>query len=180
MKITASKVVSMQYQISEANGEILETSEPGDEWCFLVGSGELPPGLEKALEGHAVGDSVSVTLSPTDAYGEREEGLIQSIPRSELGEDMEVEVGDKLEAETDDGWDFVTVVALDDDTVTIDGNHELAGKTLKFDVQIVEVRDATPEELEHGHAHGEGCEDDEEWEEEWDDDDDEDDDEEEA
>ncbi len=180
MKITPSKVVSMQYQIAEANGEILESSEPGDEWCFLVGSGELPPGLEKALEGHEVGDSVSVTLAPADAYGEREEDLVQTIPRSEMGEDMEVAVGDKLEAETDDGWDFVTVVALDDENVTIDGNHELAGKTLKFDVKIIEIRDATPEELEHGHAHGEGCEDDEEWEEEWEDDEEDDDEEEKA
>lgn len=173
MKITPSKVVSMQYQISEVNGEILESSEPGDEWCFLVGSGELPPGLEKALEGHEVGDSVSVTLAPADGYGEREDDLVQTIARSEMGDDMEVAVGDKLEAETEDGWDFVTVVAMDADTVTVDGNHELAGKTLKFDVQIIEIRDATPEELEHGHAHGEGC-DDEEWEEEWEDEDDDD------
>lgn len=163
----------MQYQISEVNGENLESSEPGDEWCFLVGSGELPPGLEKALEGHEVGDSVSVTLAPADGYGEREDDLVQTIPRSEMGDDMEVAVGDKLEAETEDGWDFVTVVAMDADTVTVDGNHELAGKTLKFDVQIIEIRDATPEELEHGHAHGEGC-DDEEWEEEWEDEDDDD------
>ncbi|MES2792826.1 MAG: peptidylprolyl isomerase [Planctomycetota bacterium] len=179
MKITPSKVVSMQYQISEANGEVLESSEPGDEWCFLVGSGELPPGLEKALEGHEVGDSVSVTLAPADGYGEREDELVQTLNRSELGDEIELAIGDQLEAETEDGWDVVTVVAMDDDTVTVDGNHELAGKTLKFDVKVIEIRDATPEELEHGHAHaGEACGDDE-WEEEWDEDEEEGDDEEE-
>lgn len=177
MKITQNKVVSMQYQISEANGEVLETSEPGDEWCFLMGAGELPPGLERALDGHEVGDAISVTLAPVDAYGEREEGLVQTIPRSDLGDDLELAIGDQLEAETDDDFEIVTVVAMDDESVTVDGNHELAGKTLKFDLKIVEVRDATPEELEHGHAHGEldGEEWDEEWDEEFDDEDEEDD-----
>ncbi len=168
----------MQYQISEANGDVLETSEPGDEWCFLLGAGEIPEGLEKALEGHEVGDSVSVTLSPEDGYGVREEGLVQVLQKSDLGEDIEVEVGDQLEAESDDGWDIVTIVEIGDDTITVDGNHELAGKTLKFDLKVLEVRDPTEEELAHGHAHGAGCEDD--WDEEWDDDDDEDDDDEET
>lgn len=171
MKITQNKVVSMQYQIAEANGEILETSEPGDEWCFLMGAGEIPSGLEDALEGREVGDSVSVTLTPEQGYGEREEGLVQTLQRSDLGDDVEISVGDQLEAESDEGWDIVTVVAVSDDTITVDGNHELAGKTLKFELKVLEVRDATEEELAHGHAHGEGCHEDD-WDEEWDDEDD--------
>lgn len=171
MKITQNKVVSMQYQIAEANGEILETSEPGDEWCFLMGAGEIPPGLERALDGHGVGDTVSVTLTPEEGYGEREEGLVQTLQRSDLGDDVEVSVGDQLEAESDEGWDIVTVVEVNDDTITVDGNHELAGKTLKFDLKVLEVRDATDEELAHGHAHGEGCHE-HDWEDQWDDDDD--------
>lgn len=161
----------MQYQIAEANGEILETSEPGDEWCFLMGAGEIPDGLEKALDGHDVGDTVSVTLTPEEGYGEREEGLVQTLQRSDLGEDVEISVGDQLEAESEDGWDIVTVVDVSDDTITVDGNHELAGKTLKFELKVLEVRDATEEELAHGHAHGEGCHDEDDWDEEWDDDD---------
>jgi FKBP-type peptidyl-prolyl cis-trans isomerase SlyD len=170
VKITQNKVVSMQYQISEANGEVLETSEPGDEWCFLMGAGEIPPGLERALDGREVGDDVSVTLSPADGYGIREEGLVQTLQKSDLGDEVDLEIGDQLEAETDDGWDLVTVVAIGDDTITVDGNHVLAGKTLKFDLKVLEVRDATEEEIAHGHAHGAGCEDD--WDEDWDDDDD--------
>lgn len=157
MKITKDKVVSMQYQISEANGNVLETSEPGDEWLFLMGADEIPQGLEKALDGKVAGDSVSVTLTPEEGYGEREDALVQTLNKSDLGDDIEVEVGDQLEAETDDGFDIVTVVAIDEDTITVDGNHELAGRTLKFDLKVLEVRDATEEELAHGHAHGDGC-----------------------
>ncbi len=161
----------MQYQISEANGEILETSEPGDEWCFLMGAGEIPDGLEKALDGHEVGDSVSVTLTPEDGYGVREDGKVQVLQKSELGDDIEVEVGDQLEAESDDGFDILTVIEVGTDTITVDGNHELAGKTLKFDLKVLEVRDATEEEIAHGHAHGAGCEDDVDWDDDFDDDD---------
>jgi FKBP-type peptidyl-prolyl cis-trans isomerase SlyD len=157
VKIAQNKVVSMQYQIADTNGEVLDAGEPGEEWCFLVGADEIPPGLEKALEGHQEGDTVSVTLSPDDAYGPRDESLIETIDKSDLGDDMEVKVGDQLEAETEEDWTIVKVIAVDEDTITVDGNHMLAGKALKFDVTITEVRDATEEEIAHGHAHGDGC-----------------------
>jgi FKBP-type peptidyl-prolyl cis-trans isomerase SlyD len=175
VKITSGKVVSIEFQISDANGTILDQSDEGNEWTFLTGTGEIPVGLEVALEGKAVGDAFKVVLTPENGYGERDEELVQVIPKTDLGdEDVELSVGDQLEAESDDGesWHTVTVVAIADDTITVDGNHEFAGKTVSFDVKITEVRDATPEELEHGHVHDGECED-EEWDEEWDEDDEE-------
>lgn len=171
MKITKDKVVAIQFELSDPSGEILDDGGEGDEWYLMMGVGEAPPGLEKALEGKQVGDSFKVTLPPADAYGEREEQLVQKLPKTDLGEDVEIAVGDQLEAEADGSWELVTVVAVDEDTVTIDGNHELAGKTLVFDVKVVEVRDPTDEELQHGHAHGPHSHEDEDWDE-WDEEDD--------
>ncbi len=173
MRITQNKVVSMQVQISDVNGEILDSSEPDEDWCILIGSGTLPDGLEKAMEGQEVGAAITVTLTPAEGYGERDESKIQTVPRSDLDDDSDIEVGDQLEAETDDGWEFFTVLSMDADTITVDPNHELAGKTLKFELKISEVRDATPEELEHGHAHGDGCDDEvDDFDEDWDEDED--------
>ncbi|MDB5385582.1 MAG: peptidylprolyl isomerase [Planctomycetaceae bacterium] len=175
MKITTGKVVSIEFKIADANGTILDQSEQDNEWTFLTGSGEIPPGLELALEGKAAGEQFKVTLTPENGYGPRDESLVTTISKSDLGdEDTTLAVGDQLEAETDDGWEIVTVVAIGPDSITVDGNHEFAGKTVLFDVTITEVRDATAEELEHGHVHDGECEDeDEEWEE-WEEDEDED------
>lgn len=168
MKITTGKVVSIEFKIADANGTILDQSAQDNEWTFLTGSGEIPSGLEEALEGKAVGDKFKVTLTPENGYGARDEGLVTTISKSDLGdEDAELSVGDQLEAETDEGWEIVTVVAIGPDTITVDGNHEFAGKTVLFDVTITEVRDATPEELEHGHVHDGECDEEEDWEE-WD------------
>lgn len=170
MNITTGKVVSIEFKISDANGTILDQSEQDNEWTFLTGSGEIPTGLEEALEGKAAGDKFKVTLTPENGYGPRDESKVTTISKSDLGEtDMELSVGDQLEAETDseDGWEIVTVVAIADDSITVDGNHEFAGKTVSFDVTITEVRDATEEELAHGHVHDGECDDEdfEDWEE---------------
>lgn len=165
MKIANEKVVvSLAFTMYNEQGEVLDASEPGVEWTFLMGSQEAPPGLEAALLDRSVGDKFSLTLAPEDGYGVHDPELVQTIDRSdlEIGDEV-IEVGMQLEAETDDGWTWVTVREVTDKSITLDPNHELAGQTLKFDIEVVDVREATPEEIEHGHAHSdeESC--DEEW-----------------
>ena len=157
MQVAENTIVSIHYTLSEAGGDVIETTEGDAPMSYLHGVGEIISGLEEALDGRSPGDEFSITVPPEDAYGERDESLVQEIPLDEIEHPGSLEVGMQLEAESeDDEVELVTVVAIDDESVTIDANHELAGRTLKFDVSVVEVRPATEEELEHGHAHGPG------------------------
>ena len=115
----------------------------------------LIPGLENALEGKKVGDSFTAEVKPEEAYGERHDGLIQTVPRNLFGEN-EVQPGMQFRASTDQGEQSVVIVEVKDDEVTVDGNHPLAGVNLNFDVEVIEVREATEQELEHGHVHTDG------------------------
>lgn len=152
-KIGADQVVTMEYTLRDATGEVLDTSDGDEPLTYLHGHGQIVPGLEKALEGKAVGDKAQVTVSPEEGYGEYDMERVLKEPRSSF--DFDVEVGQVLEAQVDDeeGMEFL-VTDVDTDTVTLDGNHPLSGKSLHFDVKVVEIRPATKEELEHGHAHG--------------------------
>jgi len=123
----------------------------------IHGSGFLIPGLEVEMEGKQAGDTFKVTVEPANAYGERDLELIKEIERDMFGDVDKLEPGMQFQAETESGTEVVTVTAVSEDTVTVDGNHPLADVTLNFDIKVVEVRDATPEELEHGHVHGAGC-----------------------
>ena len=156
MQIAAETVASIEYELTDDAGEVIDTSKGGEPLAYLHGAGNLIPGLEAELEGKSSGDAFQVRVAPEDAYGERHEGMVQSVPRSEFPEDAEIQVGAQFHATTPSGDHIVTVVAVEGDAVTLDGNHPLAGKHLTFDVQVVEVRAATPEELEHGHVHGPG------------------------
>jgi FKBP-type peptidyl-prolyl cis-trans isomerase SlyD len=124
--------------------------------AYLHGAGNIIPGLENALEGKKAGDSLKVTIAPEDGYGEKSEGLIQVVPKDMFQGVETVEVGMQFHAQTDHGMQVITVAAVDGNNVTVDGNHPLAGQTLNFDVKIIEVRAASPEELDHGHVHGAG------------------------
>ncbi len=127
---------------------------------YLHGHNNIIPGLETALEGHEAGDTLSVTVSPEDGYGERDDENVQVLPRADFDDD--VEIGASYFAQAEDGSvNPFTVVSVSGDDVTVDFNPPLAGQTLNFDVTVKDVRDATAEELEHGHAHGEGMHDDE-------------------
>ncbi|HET9933519.1 MAG TPA: peptidylprolyl isomerase, partial [Polyangiaceae bacterium] len=119
---------------------------------YLHGFGNIVPGLEKALEGKGVGDALKVVVAPDDAYGERDEKLVQAVPRDEFP-DGEIAVGMRFRADSPSGSKVLTVVALNDSEVTVDANHPLAGCTLSFDVKVRGIRDATQEELDHGHVH---------------------------
>jgi len=160
MKITQDKVVSIEY-VLKVEGKVEDQSEVGDPLVYLHGHNNIIPGLENALEGHDVGDKLNVTVSPEDGYGQHDDEAIQTLPREDFDDD--VEIGASYFAQSDDGSvNPFTVVSVSGNDVTVDFNPPLAGKTLDFEATVVDVRDATPEELEHGHPHGEGMHDDEE------------------
>lgn len=153
--ISQDKVVGIHYTVKTAEGQVLDQSKEGQPLQFIFGRGMLIKGLEDALSGKAEGDKFTADIDPEYAYGERHDGLIQSVPRSLFG-DNPVEPGMQFRASTDHGEQSVVIVEVNDDQVTVDGNHPLAGVALNFDVEVVEVRDADPSELDHGHVHADG------------------------
>lgn len=159
MNITENKVVLIHYTLTDNSGEVLDSSEENEPLAYIQGIGNLIIGLEEALEGKAAGDKVKVSVAPDKGYGERSEDLVHIVPLSGFisgdDEDQLVE-GMQVKVETNDGISIADVVKIDGDEVTLDLNHPLAGETLHFDVEIVDVRDATKQELEHGHVHGPG------------------------
>ena len=156
MEIAADKVVLIHYTLKDDNGAVLDSSAGGEPLAYIQGHGNLVPGLEKALEGKADGNTLAVTVAPADGYGIREPNLVQRVPKRSLQGAGEVKKGMQFQARTDDGIRVFTVTAVAGDMITLDGNHPLADQTLHFDVEVVSVRDATAEELEHGHVHGAG------------------------
>jgi FKBP-type peptidyl-prolyl cis-trans isomerase SlyD len=156
MQIAKNKVVSIDYTLTNAKGEVLDKSSKGQPLQYIQGQGHLIPGLERVLEGKGAGDAVKAAIPAKDAYGDRDEELMQIIPKDSFAEIPDLKVGMELEAEGDDGVRVITVVGIEEDRVVVDGNHPLAGMDLNFDVTIVGVRDATEDELGHGHVHGPG------------------------
>ena len=156
MEIAADKVVLIHYTLKDDSGAVLDSSAGGEPLAYIQGHGNLVPGLEKALEGKADGITLAVTVAPADGYGIREPDLVQRVPKRSLQGAGEVKKGMQFQARTDDGIRVFTVTAVAGDMITLDGNHPLADQTLHFDVEVVSVRDATAEELEHGHVHGAG------------------------
>lgn len=156
MQIAADSVVLIHYTLKDDSGAVLDSSAGGDPLAYIQGHGNLVPGLEKALEGKQDGNTVAVTLSPAEGYGIRDEALVQRVPKRSLQGSGEIRKGMQFQARTEDGMRLFTVTAIAGDMVTLDGNHPLADQTLHFDVQVVSVRGATAEELEHGHVHGAG------------------------
>lgn len=155
MKIEQDKVAQIEYTLTNSAGEVMDKSN-GQPLAYLHGHHNLIPGLEAELLGKAVGDKFTATIAAADAYGEKHDGMIQQVP-SELFQGVEkIEVGMRFEAQSDQGTQSVEIVAIDGDQVTVDANHPLAGQDLTFEVEIMGIRDASAEELEHGHAHGAG------------------------
>ena len=156
MSIKKDSVVTFNYTLKDDAGEVIDSSSPGEPLAYLHGHGNLVPGLERELEGKSTGEKLTVKVAPADGYGELSKDLIQKVPRRSLKGIAKITVGMRLHAQTDQGPRAVTVKAVTGDMVTIDGNHPLAGKNLNFDIDLVDVRDATEEELAHGHVHGPG------------------------
>lgn len=157
MSITKNSVVAIQYKVFDVDtGDVIDSSEGGAPLVYLHGAQNIIPGLENALEGKAVGDELEVAIAPEDAYGEYSEERVQEVPKEAFGEIETIEPGMAFSAESEQGPVSLIVTEVTDNTVTVDANHPLAGKSLKFEVSIESVRDATDEEIEHGHVHGEG------------------------
>ncbi len=156
MKVAENTVVVIDYTLKDNDGSVIDSSEGAGPLAYLHGAGNIIPGLEEALLGKEAGDEVQASIEPGKAYGERHEQLKQDVPRELFSGVDNVEVGMQFQSETEQGPVLVTVTDVKEETVTVDGNHPLAGVHLNFDVTIREVREASEEELEHGHVHGEG------------------------
>ncbi|MDB5298761.1 MAG: peptidylprolyl isomerase, FKBP-type [Phycisphaerales bacterium] len=156
MQVAKDKVVTVDYTLTGADGAVLDSSNGHEPLTYLHGVGGIVPGLERAMEGKNQGETVDVTVPPEDAYGQRDEAFVQQVPKTAFG-GAKVEPGMQFRAQSPDGASrVVTVVDVQDDKVRIDANHPLAGKTLHFNVKVLDVRDASQEEIDHRHVHGAG------------------------
>jgi FKBP-type peptidyl-prolyl cis-trans isomerase SlyD len=155
--IKTGKVVNLKYTLRNAQGEVLDQSDSAEPFLYLHGSSQIIPGLESALEGLKAGDKKMVVVAPENGYGEKDQNLVIQVKRSQFPENADIQPGMQFESRSPDGYSMVfTVAGVSGDEVTIDGNHPMAGVTLHFDVEVMDVRDATEEEKTHGHAHGPG------------------------
>lgn len=156
MKIEKDKVVTFHYKLSEVGGEEIEGSDANEPMAYMHGHGNIIAGLEEALDGRSEGESLSVTLAPEQAYGVRKEDAKQRIPIKHIADKKRLRVGQVVSVNTDQGMRQVQILKIGKFNVDVDTNHPLAGIELQFDIDIQEVRAATPEEISHGHAHGPG------------------------
>ena len=148
-------VVSFHYTLTNAEGETLDKSQ-GEPLAYLHGAGNIIPGLEKALEGKTVGEKFTVNVPAAEGYGEYNPDLVQEVPTQMFQGVDNIQAGMQFQAQTDDGVQIVTVKAVEGDNVIVDANFPLAGQDLTFEVEIVEIREASQEELDHGHVHAHG------------------------
>jgi FKBP-type peptidyl-prolyl cis-trans isomerase SlyD len=154
--IEKNRVVTLNYILRDEEGRVLDSSSSRGPLAYLHGKGNIIPGLEQALSGKAAGDKLDVTVPPERGYGPRDERLVQIVPRTKFGEVANLAPGMQVRASGRQGSRIVTVIRVDRDFVTVDGNHPLAGRTLHFSVEVAGVRKATHEEVSHGHVHGPG------------------------
>ena len=154
MTITKNSFVAIDYTLSGDDGEVIDTSKGKTPLEYIHGNGYLIPGMESALEGKSEGDEFSIVIEPKDGYGEYDNNLVSEVKRDQFETDAQIEVGMQFQAMTAYGPQIVTVTKVTDSAITVDANHELAGKTLHFDVKVVSVREATKDELD---ALSSGC-----------------------
>lgn len=155
MKIEKNRVVRFHYTVSEPGQPPVETSKDREPLAVLIGHGNIIPGLESAMLDHVAGDSFEAMVEPDQAYGQRREDSIQRVSKKHFRQ-TRFKPGDQVVINTSAGQRAVTVVKVGASVVDVDLNHPMAGKTLQFQVEIVDVREAEPVEIEHGHVHGEG------------------------
>lgn len=152
--MTAEKntVVTIDYTLRDGSGEVLDTSEGREPISFVQGAGNIVPGLEKEIEGKSEGDAFAATIEPEDAYGEHRDDLVFSVSRDQVPVE-DLKAGMQLQARTEQGTQLLVVKSVAEDAVELDANHPLAGQTLNFDVTVRDVREASEDEIEHGHPH---------------------------
>jgi len=154
MQIGEQKVVTLHYTLTDNEGRVIDQSEDGS-FAYLHGASNIIPGLENALSGKTAGEELSVAVSPEEAYGVRDESMLQQVPKNMFEDTNQIAVGTQFHAQGPNGEMLVvTVMEVQEEHVLVDGNHPLAGVELNFDVKIIDVRDASEEEVEHGHVHG--------------------------
>ena len=156
MKVAKDLVVSLAYQVRTEDGVLVDESPASAPMDYLHGRGSLISGLEKALEGRSVGENFDVEVASDDAYGQYDDNLVQRVPKDVFMGVDELEVGMRFLADTDMGPVPVEITGIEGDEVIVDGNHMLAGQNLKFNVEVMAIREATEEEIAHGHVHGAG------------------------
>jgi len=156
MNISKNKVVQIHYTLKDKEGQVLDTSANSDPLAYIHGIGALIPGLESELEGKSEGDKLLAVIEPEDAYGEWDAGKEHVVSKDGFRGDEELTTGMRVQVDTGQGHAVAVVTKIDGNAVTLDLNHPLAGMTLHFDVEIMGVREATAEEIDHGHVHGPG------------------------
>lgn len=157
MALQANKVVTFNYILKDDNGELLDSTEKGGPFSFISGNHQILPGLEEALGNMIIGSKKNIKLAAADAYGEYDENAVQKINRTLFPEEAELEIGMTYFAHSPEGRHLQFVITkIENEDITVNFNHPLAGKNLEFDVELLDVRDATPEEISHGHVHGPG------------------------
>jgi FKBP-type peptidyl-prolyl cis-trans isomerase SlyD len=154
MQIGDQKVVTLHYTLTDNDGQIIDKSDDGS-FAYLHGASNIIPGLESALTGKSIGDVVTVTVAPEEGYGARNDAMLQQVPKSMFEDVSAIAVGSQFHAQGPNGEMLVvTVSEVAEEHVVVDGNHPLAGVDLNFDVTVIDVRDASQEEIAHGHVHG--------------------------
>jgi FKBP-type peptidyl-prolyl cis-trans isomerase SlyD len=155
MAIGANKVVTLNYKLSDDQGNVIQTTKENEPFIYLSGNKQILPKLEEAIDGMIIGGKKNIELSSSEAYGDYDEKAIQQVKKEAFPDGANLEPGMEYMAHSPEGQPVPFVIKeVKDEDVTIDFNHPLAGKNLNFDVELVDVRDATSEELEHGHVHG--------------------------
>ena len=157
MKIEKNKIVAIEYVLKDTDGKVLDSSHEAGAFEYLHGRGNLIVGLEKQLEGREPGDKFSAVIEPAEAYGEYDPKLVTQVPRDQFDPDLEIKVGMAFQAESNGGPVIVHVTKVDDKEITVDANHELAGKTLCFEVEVKDVADASLAQVEAGSVYTGGC-----------------------
>lgn len=158
MRIAQNRVVQMHYKLTDEEGNTIDTSEGQEPLAYIQGIGNVIPGLEDALEGKAKGEKLQVTIAPEDGYGPRVDEMVQTVAKEGFKSDEgeELVAGMQVQIETNNGPSIAMVTKIEGEDVILDLNHPLAGVTLNFDIEVVDVRASTEEEIEHGHVHGPG------------------------
>lgn len=156
MKIASNRVVLIHYTLKNDAGETLDSSEGSEPLAYIHGNGNLIPGLEAELLGRIAGESLNVRIAPRDGYGDIDPALVQRVPRSAFASIDKIEVGTRFQTQTAQGPQVSVVTGVSDDSIQMDANHPLAGQHLTFAVEITNVREASHEEMAHGHVHGAG------------------------
>lgn len=149
-----TRVIGFHYTLRDEDGDVLDSSEGAEPLFYIEGQQQIIPGLERQLATLAVGDRRTIEVKAKDAYGELDPELVARVKRTQFPPDADLEIGERFMISDEEDAPIFTIVEVDDDEVTIDGNHPMAGKDLFFEIEMVGIRDATEEEIEHGHAHG--------------------------